>query len=157
MRDEAQIRPYLDPRVLSRMGSLELRARMIVEGAMSGTHRSPQQGVSVEFAQHRQYTAGDDIRHVDWKVFARSDKLQVKQYVQETNLQMVTLVDVSESMEYDSGASGTHWSKFDHAVTAAAALCYLALRQQDAAGAAVFDSALRRFIPPRIQPPSSSA
>jgi uncharacterized protein (DUF58 family) len=138
-------RRYLDPRVLARVASLELRARFIIEGLMSGSHRSPYQGVSVEFAQHRPYAAGDDTRHVDWKVLAKTDRVYLKQYRQETNLQLVCVVDASESMTYDS-AEGKEWSKFDHATAIAAALSYLAIQQQDAVGLAVFDNELRRYL-----------
>ncbi len=93
---------YLHPQTLARLGSFELRAKMIVEGVMSGMHRSPYRGFSVEFAQHRPYVAGDDIRHLDWKVFGRSDKLYLKQYEQETSLDLVLLVDCSGSMNYGS-------------------------------------------------------
>ncbi|HWB54929.1 MAG TPA: DUF58 domain-containing protein, partial [Tepidisphaeraceae bacterium] len=141
-------RQYLNPRVLARVGSLELRARLIVEGLMSGSHRSPYQGVSVEFAQHRPYAAGDDIRHVDWKVLAKTDRVYLKQYQQETNLQLICVVDVSESMAYGSAA----WTKFDHATAIAAALCYLAIQQQDAVGLAVFDNDLRRYLKPSNSP-----
>src|SRR5256885_10681157 len=96
----ADYRKYLDTRTVTRIGSLDLRARLIVEGLMSGMHRSPYQGISVEFAQHRQYVAGDDIRHVDWKVFGRSDKIYLKQYQEETNLHLICIVDASESMGY---------------------------------------------------------
>src|SRR6188768_4274252 len=91
---------YLHPQTLARLGTLELRAKMIVEGVMSGMHRSPYHGFSVEFAQHRPYVAGDDIRHLDWKVYARSDKLHLKQYQQETSLDLMLLVDASGSMRY---------------------------------------------------------
>src|SRR3954471_238746 len=96
----ADYRKYIDPRTLARISSLDLRARLIVEGLMTGMHRSPYQGISVEFAQHRQYVAGDDIRHVDWKVFGRSDKIYLKQYLEETNLHLICIVDASESMGY---------------------------------------------------------
>ena len=94
---------YLDPATLSAVDSIDLRARMIVEGLVTGMHRSPHQGFSVEFAQHRQYAHGDDLRHLDWKVFAKTDKLYLKQYQKETNLDLVVLVDVSGSMAYTSG------------------------------------------------------
>src|SRR5438309_11266235 len=110
----ADYRKYLDPRTLARIASLDLRARLIVEGLMTGMHRSPYQGISVEFAQHRQYVPGDDIRHVDWKVFGRSDKIHLKQYLQETNLQLVLIVDASESMGFGSvGAGSESWTKYD--------------------------------------------
>ena len=91
---------YLAPETLVQLAPFELRAKMIVEGVMSGMHRSPYQGMAVEFAQHRQYVAGDDLKHLDWKVFGRSDKLYIKQYQQETNLEVVILVDASASMNF---------------------------------------------------------
>src|ERR1700691_630407 len=119
----ADYRRYLDPRTLARVGSLDLRARLIVEGLMAGMHRSPYQGMSVEFAQHRQYVPGDDIRHVDWKVFAKTDKIYLKQYLEETNLHLICVVDSSESMGYGSiGEGKDHWTKYDHATAIAAAL-----------------------------------
>ena len=141
----AQSAANLDPRTLAAIHSLELRARMIVEGLMTGMHRSPFQGVSVEFAQHRQYTPGDDIRHLDWKVYGRTDKLYLKQYQKETNLDLVILVDASGSMGYSSGLSASGagpdkqpWRKFDHAASLAAAMSYMALKQQDRVGLLVF-------------------
>ena len=139
---------YLHPQTLARLGSIELRAKMIIEGVMSGMHRSPYQGFSVEFAQHRAYAPGDDIRHLDWKVYARTDKLQIKQYQQETNLDLVMLVDASGSMGYGSldfarasGKGGQEgratWTKFDHATAIAAAMSYITLHQGDRAGLAV--------------------
>src|ERR1700759_2043455 len=116
-------RRYLDPRTLARIGALDLRARLIVEGLMSGMHRSPYQGISVEFAQHRPYVSGDDIRHVDWKVFGRSDKVYLKQYQEETNLHLICIVDSSESMGFSSVGSGAEaWTKYDHATAVAASL-----------------------------------
>src|SRR5678815_1966493 len=113
-------RKYLDPRTLAKIGSLDLRARLVVEGLMTGMHRSPYQGISVEFAQHRQYVAGDDIRHVDWKVFGKTDKIYLKQYQEETNLHLICVVDASESMGFTSiDADGATWSKYDHATAIA--------------------------------------
>src|SRR5256885_5480807 len=150
----ADYRKYLDPRTLARIGSLDLRARLIVEGLMTGMHRSPYQGISVEFAQHRPYVAGDDIKHVDWKVFGRSDKIYLKQYLEETNLHLICVVDASESMGYSSidGGDGTQWSKYDHATAIAASLSYMAIQQQDSAGLAVFDSDLKKYFKPSNLP-----
>src|SRR6201992_1867658 len=132
-------RRYLEPKTLARIASLDLRARLIVEGLMTGQHRSPYQGISVEFAQHRQYVPGDDIRHVDWKVFAKTDKVYLKQYLEETNLHLICVVDASESMGYGSVVDGANtWSKYDHATAIAAALSYLAIQQQDSVGLAIF-------------------
>lgn len=129
---------YLHPETLAQVDGIELRARHIVEGLMNGMHRSPYFGYSVEFAQHRPYVVGDDLRHLDWKVFGRTDKLYLKQYQQETNLDLVLLVDASGSMRYGSEAGGKTWRKFDHATALAAAFSYLALQQQDRAGLVVF-------------------
>jgi len=151
---------YLHPQTLARLKTFELRAKMIVEGVMSGQHRSPYQGFSVEFAQHRPYVPGDDVRHLDWKVYARSDKLHLKQYQQETNLDLLVLVDASGSMNYGSRsfeeASGVgrktsiddrpYWSKFDHATALAAALSYITLRQGDRAGLVVFADEVRAMV-----------
>lgn len=136
---------YLDPQTLAAIGSLELRARMIVEGLMTGMHRSPYQGFSVEFAQHRQYAPGDDIRHLDWKVFGRTDKLYLKQYQKETNLDLVILMDRSGSMGYGShGYQGSpRWRKYDHAACITAAMTYLALRQQDRVELVLFSNRIR--------------
>lgn len=135
----------LHPEVIKRIGRLEIRARHIVEGLLSGTHRSPYFGQSIEFLQHREYAPGDDLRRVDWKVWAKQDRLYVKQYEEDTNLRCCLLVDTSASMEYGSGAL----TKCDYAITAASALAYLLLRQQDAVGCAVFDQSIRQTIPLR--------
>ena len=146
-------RKYLDPRTLARIGSLDLRARLIVEGLMTGMHRSPYQGISVEFAQHRQYVAGDDIRHVDWKVFGKTDKIYLKQYQEETNLHLICIVDASESMGFSSIRDDKDsWSKYDHATAIAASLSYMAIQQQDSVGLAVFDSDLKHYIKPSNSP-----
>src|SRR5689334_10111656 len=134
-------RNYLDPQTLAAVGSLELRARMIVEGLMTGMHRSPYQGSAVEFAQHRQYAPGDDIRRLDWKVYGRTDKLYLKQFQKETNLDLVVMVDTSGSMAYGSdhaAGRGRTWRKYDHAASIAAAMAYLSLRQQDRVGLVLF-------------------
>lgn len=146
-------RRYLDPRTLARISSLELRARLIVEGLMTGAHRSPHQGVSVEFSQHRPYTPGDDIRHVDWKVLARADKIYLKQYQEETNLQLILVVDASESMGFGSVKTDSQiWTKYDHATSIAASLAYLAVHQADSVGLAIFDQQLSRYFKPSNSP-----
>jgi uncharacterized protein (DUF58 family) len=146
-------RKYLDPRTLARIGALDLRARLIVEGLMTGMHRSPYQGISVEFAQHRPYVSGDDIRHVDWKVFGRSDKVYLKQYQEETNLHLLLIVDASESMGFGTvDAKGATWSKYDHATAIAASLAYMAIQQQDSVGLAIFDQTLSRYFKPSNSP-----
>lgn len=134
----------LDPAVLDKLGGLELVARRVVEGFMAGVHASPQRGSSVEFAQHRAYAPGDELRKVDWKVFARSDRLVVKEYVEETNLSLNLLVDASESMAFGS----LNWTKFDYARWCAAALAHLVLTKRDTAGLVLFDDAMRSTVPP---------
>src|SRR5213080_1177813 len=122
---------YLDPLILAKVRSLELQARLIIEGYLSGMHKSPYHGFSVEFAQHREYVPGDDIKHVDWKVYGRSDRFYLKQYEQETNLVCWLVLDISESMRYGSVPSSTSGeseeilSKYDYACMSAAALAYL--------------------------------
>jgi uncharacterized protein (DUF58 family) len=135
----------LDPAVLDRLGGLTLVARTVVEGFMAGHHRSPQRGSSIEFAQHRPYVPGDELRALDWKIFARSDRLVVKEFVAETNFSCHLLVDASESMAFGSLA----WSKFDYARWCAAALAHLVIRQRDAAGLVLFDEGVRDKVPPR--------
>jgi uncharacterized protein (DUF58 family) len=138
---------FLHPEAIKRISRLDLRARFIVEGYLSGMHRSPYFGQSVEFLQHRQYTAGDDLRHVDWKVWAKQDRFYVKQFEEETNLRSVLLCDVSHSMQYGSGPL----NKYEYACTAAVSLAYLLLRQQDAVGCLAFDEASRAVIPMRTK------
>jgi uncharacterized protein (DUF58 family) len=122
---------------------LELKARRVVEGFLAGMHRSPYFGQSIEFLQHRQYTRGDEIRHIDWKVYARQDRLHIKQYEEETNLRLTLLVDRSASMSYGEG----DLNKFDYSASIAACLSYLALRQKDATGLYTFDTAVRATVP----------
>lgn len=138
-------RKSLHPEVIKRIGRLEVRARHIVEGLLSGMHRSPYFGQSVEFVQHREYVPGDDLRRVDWKVWAKQDRLYVKQYEEDTDLRCCLLVDVSASMEYGHGAM----TKYDYAATSAAALAYLLLRQQDAVACVAFDQRVRQTVPLR--------
>jgi len=146
-------RKYLDPRTLARISSLDLRARLIVEGLTTGMHRSPYQGISIEFAQHRPYVQGDDIRHVDWKVLAKTDRIYLKQYLEETNLHLICLVDASESMAFGTVGEGeSRWTKYDHATAIAASLSYMAVQQQDAVGLGVFDQALNRYFKPSNSP-----
>jgi uncharacterized protein (DUF58 family) len=134
----------LSPEALARLEGLGLRARMIVEGYVSGVHRSPYHGFSIEFAEHREYVPGDDLRYLDWKVFGRTDKYHLKQFEEETNLVAHLLLDTSESMRYQSPAS--RWSKLEYAQTAAAALAYLILHQQDSAGLVTFDNEIRALV-----------
>src|SRR5437660_11147194 len=138
---------YLDPLILAKVRSLELQARLIVEGYLSGMHKSPYHGFSVEFAQHREYVPGDDIRHVDWKVYGRTERYYLKQYEEETNLVCWLLLDVSESMRYGSGPV----TKFDYASMVAASMAYLILHQQDSVGLVTFDDRVRHFLKPTSQ------
>jgi uncharacterized protein (DUF58 family) len=137
---------YLNPKVLAQLEGLQLRARLIVEGYVSGVHRSPFHGFSVEFAEHREYAPGDDLRYLDWKVFGRTDKFYLKQYEEETNLVCGLLVDTSESMRYRS--PDAPMSKLEYAQSAAAALAYMILQQQDSVGAVTFDKEIRTFLRP---------
>ena len=135
---------YLNPKVVSQLNNLSLRAKLVVEGFIAGLHRSPYHGFSVEFAEHRAYGPGDEIRHVDWKLYGKTDRYYVKQFEEETNLKCYLLVDQSRSMTFDSHGV----SKLTYAQTLAASLSYLMLKQQDAIGLALFDSKLRHYLPP---------
>ena len=138
---------FLHPEAIKRISRLDLRARHVVEGFLSGLHRSPYFGQSVEFRQHREYTTGDDLRHVDWKVWAKQDRYYVKQFEEDTNLRATLLVDVSNSMRYGAGPL----DKFDYAGTIAASLAYLLLRQQDSVGCVAFDERVRTTVPLRTK------
>src|ERR1700750_10620 len=138
-------RRFLSPQAISRITRLDLRARQVVEGFISGMHKSPVFGHSIEFVQHREYTVGDDIRHLDWKVWSKTDRFYIKQYEAETNLRCQIVLDVSESMHYGRGPL----NKYEYACTAAACLGYLLLRQQDACGLLSFDSDVRQIVPAR--------
>lgn len=138
---------FLHPEAVKRISRLELRARHVVEGFLAGMHRSPYFGRSVEFRQHRQYAPGDDPRYVDWKVWAKQDRLYVKQFEEDTNLRATLLVDVSGSMQYGSGAL----NKYEYAATVAVSLAYLVLRQQDAVGCVSFDDRARMMVPQRTR------
>ena len=146
MPDDPQ--KYLDPLALAKVRSLELQARLIVEGYLSGMHKSPYHGFSVEFAQHREYVPGDDIKHVDWKVYGRTGRFFLKQYEEETNLVCWLLLDMSESMRYGSGPV----SKYDYACMSGAAMAYLTLHQQDSIGFVTYDNQVRTFLKPSSQP-----
>jgi uncharacterized protein (DUF58 family) len=140
---------YLLPENVAQLRGLVLRARRIVEGYVAGLHRSPYEGFSIEFAEHREYTPGDDLRYVDWKAFGRSDKIYLKQYEEETNLICYLLLDVSESMSYQGPSAPM--SKIDYARSVAAALCYLVLHQQDSVGLVTFDDQVRSVLRPTSQ------
>lgn len=137
---------YLHPTTVADLGSMELRARLVVEGFITGLHRSPFHGFSAEFSEHRQYRSGDDLKHIDWKIYGRSDKFYVKQYEDETNLRCTVCVDTSASMNY---ASEGNISKFQYASYLAAALSYMILQQRDAAGLALYNTDIHTFFPAR--------
>jgi uncharacterized protein (DUF58 family) len=136
---------YLKPEVLSGLNNLELIARYIVEGYLTGLHKSPFHGFSVEFSQRRPYLPGDDLKYVDWKVYARSGRYYIKQFEEETNLRCHIILDISKSMQYGSGKM----KKSDYASYLSAALAYLMINQRDATGLVLFDEAVRKKMPPR--------
>ena len=142
---------YLDPKILSRISRLDLRARSVVEGFVSGMHRSPFNGFSVEFATHREYVPGDDIKHIDWKVQGRTDRFYIKQYEEETNLKATFLLDASESMHYPAKQPGFpkpgRLTKYEYAATTAASLGFMLQQQQDAVGLGIFDEELTTYLP----------
>lgn len=153
--DAAYLR-LLPPELTSTLARLEFLARTKKEGTISGRHASPHKGFSVEFAEHREYSAGDDLRDLDWRVYGRSDRYYIKQYIEETNLRATLIVDASGSMKY-TGATATRFagkqlSKFDYARYLAAALTYLFVRQQDATGLVTFDTQVRAYRPPASKP-----
>ena len=139
---------YLDPPTLAKIQALELKARRTIEGLVSGPHRSPLQGVSVEFAEHREYVPGEDVRHLDWKLFGKTDRLFVKRYEQETNLVCNLVLDASQSMAYASKGI----SKLKYASQIAACLAYLVVHRQDSVGAAFFETEVTQFIPAASTP-----
>jgi uncharacterized protein (DUF58 family) len=141
---------FLDPEMLATLEGLELRARRIVEGYVAGLHRSPYHGFSNEFAEHREYAAGDDLRYVDWKVFGKSDRFYLKQFEEETNLISYLLLDTSESMQYKGPTASV--SKLEYGQCIAAAISYLVLHQRDAVGLVTFDQEVRQFIRPSSSP-----
>jgi uncharacterized protein (DUF58 family) len=140
---------FLDPAVIARLGSMELKARTVVEGFLSGLHRSPFKGFSVEFAEYRQYLPGDDLSTLDWKVYARTDRHYVKKFEEETNLECHILLDVSASMGYRGGAA---MSKVENGSVLAASLAYLMHRQRDATGLIAFDDKITGRLPASARP-----
>jgi len=144
-KDDDDPRRFLHPATIARIGRLDLRARQVVEGFISGTHKSPFFGQSVEFVQHREYVPGDDVRHMDWKVWSRTDRFYLKQFEAETNLRATLVVDTSESMVYGNGPM----NKYEYACTAAACLGYLVVRQQDSAGLVSYGFDVRQAVPAR--------
>lgn len=141
----------LDPHEVASLGGIEVVARGVVEGFLAGLHRSPFRGFSVEFAEHRPYQPGDELRYLDWKILGRRDRLYVKQYEEETNLRATIVLDVSRSMAW-TGDAEKRLTKFDYASRLAAALALILLRQRDATGLIAFDDTIRAVIPPRARP-----
>ena len=146
--DHIDKRKYLEPEMVARLSNMSLRARLVVEGYIIGQHKSPFHGFSVEFAEHRSYGPGDEIRHVDWKLYGKTDRYFVKQYEEETNLSAYILLDTSRSMEYASNKI----SKLDYGNYLSAALAYLMINKQDGVGLTLFDNQIQKFIPPRSKP-----
>lgn len=137
---------YLHPSFISKLNSLELKARLVVEGFMVGLHKSPYHGFSVEFSEHRAYMQGDNLKDVDWKVFGKTEKYFIKQYEEETNLRSYIFLDTSNSMAY---SSEKNISKLNYSITLAAALSYLMIHQQDAVGLTLYSEKINKFLPPK--------
>jgi uncharacterized protein (DUF58 family) len=137
---------YLQPAVVAQLANMELRARLVVEGFITGLHKSPYHGFSVEFIEHRQYMPGDEIKRIDWKAYGKTDRFYIKQFEEETNLKSYLVVDASRSMDY---ASKGNIKKFEYASYVAAALSYLMIEQRDAVGLTLFDESIRVSLPPR--------
>lgn len=142
---------YLRPEAVSALSSMELRARLVVEGFITGLHQSPYHGFSVEFAEHRQYMPGDEIRRIDWRVYGKTDRFYVKQFEEETNLKSYIVLDTSASMKFASEIKGSNekrLTKLEYASYIAASLSYLMVQQRDAVGLTCFDSAIHTTVPP---------
>lgn len=137
---------YLNPSIVSKLNSLELKARLVVEGFMVGLHKSPYHGFSVEFTEHRPYMQGDSLKDIDWKVYGKTERFFIKQYEEETNLKSYILLDSSKSMKY---ASGKNISKLEYGVTLVAALSYLMVKQKDAVGLTVYSDEIKSYFPPK--------
>lgn len=137
---------YLNPATISKLNSLELKARMVVEGFMVGLHKSPYHGFSAEFSQHRPYMQGDDLKNVDWKVYGKTEKYYIRQYEEETNLKSHIILDTSKSMDFKSG---NNLSKLSYSIILAAALSYLMIKQQDAVGLALYAEKINKILPPK--------
>ena len=142
----SEYKTYLDPNIISRISSLDLRARLVVEGFMVGLHKSPYHGFSVEFSQHRPYMQGDNLRSVDWRVFGKTEKYYIKQYEEETNLRSYIILDSSKSMSYSSNKIV---SKLDYASTLVAALSYMMIKQQDAVSLTIYSDEIQKYLPPK--------
>lgn len=149
MTTQSKPESYLDPQTLERIKRIDVRARLVVEGFITGQHRSPYNGYAVEFAAHREYAPGDDLRHIDWKVWSKTDRLYIKEYEEETNLQCHLIVDCSKSMKYGDQQG---WSKFDHAATGAASLAVLMQNQQDSVGLTLFSDRVTKNLKPKSHP-----
>jgi len=143
---DIDFRKYLDPSIISKLKSLELRARLVVEGFMVGLHKSPYHGFSVEFTEHRPYMQGDDFKNIDWKAYGKTEKFYIKQYEEETNLKSYILLDTSKSMTYSSAGNP---SKLDYGATLVASLSYLMIKQQDAVGLALYSDKINKLFPPK--------
>jgi uncharacterized protein (DUF58 family) len=137
---------YLQPAVVAQLANMELRARLVVEGFITGLHKSPYHGFSVEFIEHRPYMPGDEIKHIDWKAYGKTDRFYIKQFEEETNLKSYLIVDASRSMNY---ASKGNIKKFEYASYVAAALSFMMIEQRDAVGLTLFDEGIRVLLPPR--------
>jgi uncharacterized protein (DUF58 family) len=137
---------FLNPAIISKLNTLELKARMVVEGFMVGLHKSPYHGFSVEFSQHRPYMQGDDLKNVDWKVYGKTEKYYIKQYEEETNLKSHIILDTSRSMDFKSESN---ISKLNYAIILAAALSYLMIKQQDAVGLVLYAERVHKLLPPK--------
>lgn len=148
---QAQATRFLDPKTILAIRNLELRARVVVEGFVLGLHRSPYHGFSVEFSEYRQYSPGDDVKYVDWKLYGRTDRYYLKKFEDETNLRCYFLVDLSRSMAFASETMGGK-TKADYAITVAASLAYFLSKQGDATGLLSFDAGIREYIPARNRP-----
>ena len=147
----AKDQKYVDVKTIERIKRLDVRARLVVEGFITGRHQSPYHGFAVEFAGHREYAPGDEIKHIDWKVWSKTDRLYIKEYEEETNLKCTILLDCSKSMRYGERAE-VAWSKFDYAATAAASLAYLLAQQQDSVGLVTFNTKIERNLPASSHP-----
>lgn len=141
-----EYRKYLTPETISSLSSIELKAKLVVEGFITGLHKSPFHGFSIEFSEHRQYRPGDEVRNIDWKVYGRSNRFYVKQFEEETNLRSIVALDTSASMKF---ASVGNITKFEYASYLGAALIYLMMKQRDAAGLALYNTEIYKFLPPK--------
>ncbi len=145
MKYRSDYRQLLDPKIISKISRLDLRARYIVEGFLIGLHRSPYHGFSVEFSEHRQYMPGDEISRIDWRVYGKTDRFYIKQYEEETNLKSYILIDCSKSMDYSSDSI----TKFQYAITLGAAIAYLLFDQKDAIGLVLYSDEIKKIIEPK--------